>query len=52
MKDKAIQWLMGLNPFDKVKGHTKIELTDIHTGKKQIIEKDNTTLTRRRIALS
>ena len=29
MKDKAIEWLMGLNPFDKVKGHTKIELTDI-----------------------
>ena len=41
MKDKATEWLMGLNPFDKVKGHTKIELTDIHTGKKQIIEKDN-----------
>ena len=41
MKDKATEWLMGLNPFDKVKGHTKIELTDIHTGKKQVIEKDN-----------
>lgn len=41
MKDNAIKWLTELNPFDKVKGHTKIELTDIHTGKKQIIEKDN-----------
>lgn len=41
MKDKAIKWLTELNPFDKVKGHTKIELTDIHTGAKQIIEKDN-----------
>ena len=41
MKDKATEWLMGLNPFDKVKGHTKIELTDVKTGKKQIIEKDN-----------
>lgn len=42
MKDKATEWLMGLNPFDKVKGHTKIELTDVKTGKKQVIEKDNT----------
>lgn len=42
MKDKATEWLMGLNPFDKVKGHTKIELTDVKTGAKQIIEKDNT----------
>lgn len=41
MKDKATEWLMGLNPFDKVKGHTKIELTDVKTGKKQVIEKDN-----------
>lgn len=41
MKDKATEWLMGLNPFEKVKGHTKIELTDVKTGKKQIIEKDN-----------
>ncbi len=41
MKDNAIKWLTELNPFDKVKGHTKIELTDIHTGKKQVIEKDN-----------
>ena len=41
MKDKATAWLMGLNPFDKVKGHTKIELTDVKTGKKQVIEKDN-----------
>ena len=41
MKDNAIKWLTELNPFDKVKGHTKIELTDIHTGAKQIIEKDN-----------
>lgn len=42
MKDNAIKWLTELNPFDKVKGHTKIELTDVKTGKKQIIEKDNT----------
>ncbi len=41
MTDNAIKWLTELSPFDKVKGHTKIELTDIHTGKKQIIEKDN-----------
>ena len=41
MKDNAIKWLTELNPFDKVKGHTKIELTDVKTGKKQIIEKDN-----------
>ena len=41
MKDKETEWLMGLNPFDKVKGHTKIELTDVKTGKKQVIEKDN-----------
>ena len=52
MKDNAIKWLTELNPFNKVKGHTKIELTDIHTGAKQVIEKDNTTLTRRRAALS
>lgn len=41
MKDNAIKWLTELNPFDKVKGHTKIELTDVKTGKKQVIEKDN-----------
>ena len=41
MKDNAIKWLTELNPFDNVKGHTKIELTDVKTGKKQIIEKDN-----------
>lgn len=41
MKDDAIKWLAELNPFDKVKGHTKIELTDVKTGKKQVIEKDN-----------
>ena len=38
---KATEWLMELNPFEMIKGHTKIELTDIHTGAKQIIEKDN-----------
>ena len=38
---KATEWLMELNPFEMIKGHTKIELTDIHTGKKQVIEKDN-----------
>ena len=25
----------------KIKGHTKIELTDVHTGKKEVIEHDN-----------
>ena len=30
------------NPFKKIHGHTKIELTDVKTGKKQVIEHDNT----------
>lgn len=29
----------------KLKGHTKIELTDIHTGKKEVIEHDNAITT-------
>lgn len=33
---------LGVNPFAKLHGHTKIELTDVKTGKKQVIEHDNT----------
>ena len=29
-------------PFGKIKGHTRIELTDVKTGKKKVIEHDNT----------
>lgn len=28
-------------PFGKIKGHTRIELTDVKTGKKKVIEHDN-----------
>ena len=29
-------------PFGKIKGHTRIELTDVRTGKKKVVEHDNT----------
>ena len=41
MKDRAKKYLITDNPFEKVKGHARIELTDVKTGKKQVIEKDN-----------
>lgn len=40
-KDKTKNFNLPMNPLANVKGHTKIELTDIHTGKKQVIEHDN-----------
>lgn len=41
MKDRAKSILLPENPFEKVHGHTRIELTDIKSGKKKIIEHDN-----------
>lgn len=41
-KDKAESIKMLENPFKKIHGHTKIELTDIRTGEKKVIEHDNT----------
>lgn len=41
-KDKTRKFGLLDNPFKKLHGHTKIELTDVRTGKKQVIEHDNT----------
>lgn len=42
IKDKATAFELEQMPFKKIKGHTKIELTDIRDGSKKIIEHDNT----------
>ena len=42
LKEKAKPIKLLDNPFKKIHGHTKIELTDVKTGKKQVIEHDNT----------
>lgn len=40
-KDKTKKFGLLDNPFKKIHGHTKIELTDIRDGSKKIIEHDN-----------
>lgn len=41
MRDKTKKILLPENPFEKIHGHTKIELTDIRNGQKKVIEHDN-----------
>lgn len=41
MRDKTKRILLSENPFEKIHGHTKIELTDIRNGQKKVIEHDN-----------
>lgn len=41
ISQKSKSFSLPENPFEKVHGHTKIELTDIKSGKKKIIEHDN-----------
>ena len=40
-KDEINEILLPQIEIPKLKGHTKIELTDVHTGKKEVIEHDN-----------
>lgn len=40
-KDKTKKFGLLDNPFKKLHGHTKIELTDVVTGEKKVIEHDN-----------
>ena len=40
-KDEIKEILLPQIKIPKLKGHTKIELTDVHTGKKEVIEHDN-----------
>lgn len=41
-KDEIKKIVLPQIEIPKLKGHTKIELTDVHTGKKEVIEHDNT----------
>ena len=41
IKDKARKIDLKINPFKNLKGHTRIELTDVRTGEKKVIEHDN-----------
>lgn len=40
-KDEIKEIVLPQLEIPKLKGHTKIELTDVHTGKKEVIEHDN-----------
>lgn len=44
-KDEIKEIILPQIEMPKLKGHTKIELTDIHTGKKEVIEHDNAITT-------